>query len=210
MVTMGGEWNWEAFQRHLPTHVLLQIAAIKCPVPSFANDSIGWKLRVDHQFSVKSAYEDEMWGSIIGRSKWFAQMTATARNSARAQVVRNSNAPASGAAPPCWQPPDLGWLKFNVDGARNTVDGSSACGGVLRDHHGTWIIGFTKYVGRCSVVEAELWGIASGMEVAWSLNCRRLVVESDSAEALAKVARRDNFEGQLTLLRSAVENGDGR
>ncbi|KAK8628401.1 hypothetical protein V6N13_064108 [Hibiscus sabdariffa] len=39
---------------------------------------------------------------------------------------------------------------------------------------------------QADVVEAELWGIATGIELAWLLGCRHLIVESDS------VARRNN------------------
>ncbi|KAK8713068.1 hypothetical protein V6N13_148295 [Hibiscus sabdariffa] len=81
------------------------------------------------------------------------------------------------------------------------IDGSSACGGVLRSHQGAWITGFTKYIGRCSVLEAELWGIASGLELAWSLDCRRLVVESNSAKALKTIARGVCNASQITLIR---------
>ncbi|KAK8681556.1 hypothetical protein V6N13_053958 [Hibiscus sabdariffa] len=56
MVNMYGDWNWNVFQHHLPTHVLLRIAAIKGPMPSIPTDSIEWKLRDGHRFSIKSAY----------------------------------------------------------------------------------------------------------------------------------------------------------
>ncbi|XP_039043050.1 histidine kinase CKI1-like [Hibiscus syriacus] len=34
-----------------------------------------------------------------------------------------------------------------------------ACGGALRDHLGEWVFGFSKSIGRCSVLDTELWGI---------------------------------------------------
>ncbi|KAK8713067.1 hypothetical protein V6N13_148294 [Hibiscus sabdariffa] len=119
MVTMEGEWNWNAFQRHLPTHVLLRIAIIKSPMPSFATDSIGWKLHDDQQFSVKSAYEflcrtilsnddPEEWGSVVSRSKWFAHMSAGVRNNPLVQIARSLASTATNTAVTGWQPPDEG------------------------------------------------------------------------------------------------------
>ncbi|KAK8626555.1 hypothetical protein V6N13_134196 [Hibiscus sabdariffa] len=47
--------------------------------------------------------------------------------------------------------------------------------------------GFMVFIGRCLVVEAELWGITTGMDLAWRLGCRQLIIESDSSEALRMV-----------------------
>jgi hypothetical protein len=41
-----------------------------------------------------------------------------------------------------WEPPPAGTLKFNVDGAHCRRSGFSACGGLLRDAHGSLIQGF--------------------------------------------------------------------
>ncbi|KAL4274025.1 hypothetical protein GQ457_13G019690 [Hibiscus cannabinus] len=99
-----------------------------------------------------------------------------------------------------WKPPDEGWIKVNVDGAQNNIDRVSTCGGVLCSHQGTWITGFTKFIGRCSVLEAELWGIFIGLEVAWSMECQHLVVDSDSADALKAINQGICRNGQIALL----------
>ncbi|KAK4252788.1 hypothetical protein QN277_014330 [Acacia crassicarpa] len=44
---------------------------------------------------------------------------------------------------PSWQLPPLDWLKANVDGAVSTSNNKAGCGGVLRDHYGKWIKGFS-------------------------------------------------------------------
>ncbi|KAK8556659.1 hypothetical protein V6N12_003056 [Hibiscus sabdariffa] len=83
-----------------------------------------------------------------------------------------------------WKPPDEGWIKANVDGARNNIDEKSACGGMLLNHQGIWVTGFTKFIGRYSVLEAKLWEIATGLEVAWTMKCRHRVVESSALKAI--------------------------
>ncbi|KAK8691024.1 hypothetical protein V6N13_074545 [Hibiscus sabdariffa] len=221
MVTTSGEWNWSAFQRHLPWHILLRIAALKGPVPSFPVDSIGWGLREDHHFSLKSAYECpaakvvwialimpekldnflsipfrdwialnlssssafahdmsdwdlghvESWGSVIMRSKWLASVSASTTSDPRLQRSWQADATGSHTAWISWQPPDEGWIKANVDGARSNISGVSTCGGVLRDHHG----------------------------------CRQLLIASDSSDALKAISRGGGDKGRIAILRYILE-----
>ncbi|KAL4369184.1 hypothetical protein GQ457_05G026390 [Hibiscus cannabinus] len=56
----------------------------------------------------------------------------------------------------------LRWWKVNMDSSRLPRSGSSACGGVIRDCNGRWICRFTKAIGQCSILEAELWGVHLG------------------------------------------------
>ncbi|KAK9031798.1 hypothetical protein V6N11_056086 [Hibiscus sabdariffa] len=58
-----------------------------------------------------------------------------------------------------WSRPPPGWIKGNVDASVDTANGLAAIGGVIRDEHGDWIVGFTRHVGRCSVLLAELWAL---------------------------------------------------
>ncbi|MBA0806066.1 hypothetical protein Gohar_005538 [Gossypium harknessii] len=51
------------------------------------------------------------------------------------------------------------WVHLFIDGVVVNDNGHVSTGGVIRYHHGNWILGFTRYLGRCSVFEAELWGI---------------------------------------------------
>ncbi|KAK8697169.1 hypothetical protein V6N13_113321 [Hibiscus sabdariffa] len=60
MVDAKGEWRWELLQHRLPTSILLRLAAIKLPMSFFPADSIGWRLRSDGRFSVKTAYQVRM------------------------------------------------------------------------------------------------------------------------------------------------------
>ncbi|KAK8568721.1 hypothetical protein V6N12_007264 [Hibiscus sabdariffa] len=51
----------------------------------------------------------------------------------------------------------VGWLNS---------DSRAACGGVLRDHNESWLLGFAKFVGVCTAEEAKLWGIYTGLLLA--------------------------------------------
>ncbi|KAK8974618.1 hypothetical protein V6N11_045184 [Hibiscus sabdariffa] len=60
--------------------------------------------------------------------------------------------------PTTWFPPAQGCFKMNSDGSKGIEDGMAKYGGLIRDVVGSWVIGFAKAIGVCSVVEAELWG----------------------------------------------------
>ncbi|KAK8596999.1 hypothetical protein V6N12_065476 [Hibiscus sabdariffa] len=75
-----------------------------------------------------------------------------------------------------------GWVKCNVDATLHTASGQATIGGLIMDEHGVWIVGFTRAVGRCSVLIAELWSLHDMLARAWSFGFRRLVVETDSLE----------------------------
>jgi len=42
-----------------------------------------------------------------------------------------------------WLPPQVGWVKLNIDGASRRGM-QTGCGGIIRDSDGNWICGFTK------------------------------------------------------------------
>ncbi|KAK9029762.1 hypothetical protein V6N11_026864 [Hibiscus sabdariffa] len=57
-------------------------------------------------------------------------------------------------------------------------------GGVLRDDCGEWVFGFSRKVGRCSVLLAELWAIHDMLQHVWTLGPRKVLIESDNVEAI--------------------------
>ncbi|KAK9013943.1 hypothetical protein V6N11_005118 [Hibiscus sabdariffa] len=96
-----------------------------------------------------------------------------------------------------WRRPPEEWCKLNCDEAVVTSSGYSTCGGVIRNAAGDWLIGFSRKLGICSVIESELWGIYEGLLVAWSLGLVRLIVEVDSSNAINLI--RQYKEGQAAL-----------
>ncbi|KAE8721091.1 Elongation factor family protein isoform 1 [Hibiscus syriacus] len=63
-----------------------------------------------------------------------------------------------------WKRPPEGWLKINSDGARDMRTGRASCGGIIRNHEGAWMMGFTKFVGA-----VEHWDIMFGA-VVWNIH----------------------------------------
>ncbi|MBA0770922.1 hypothetical protein Gotri_019470, partial [Gossypium trilobum] len=53
----------------------------------------------------------------------------------------------------------LDLICFNTDGSIKIEDDFAAAGGIVRDSNGKWIFGFCRYLGCCTALDAELWGI---------------------------------------------------
>ena len=52
---------------------------------------------------------------------------------------------------------------------------------LIRDSLGSWIKGFAvSSTGLCTSVKAELWAVVTGLELAWPVVLRRLILEMDS------------------------------
>ncbi|KAL4295689.1 hypothetical protein GQ457_12G025480 [Hibiscus cannabinus] len=62
-----------------------------------------------------------------------------------------------------WEAPPFQWCKLNVDGACDSATGRASCGGAIRSDLGQWLMGFSRHLGLCSSLEAELWGIFEGL-----------------------------------------------
>ncbi|MBA0610447.1 hypothetical protein Godav_011296 [Gossypium davidsonii] len=80
---------------------------------------------------------------------------------------------------------DFGWVKINSDEATAESGNWSAVGGVLRDSHGNWLVGFCRFLGRGFAITAELWGILHDLEIAWQKEYTKVIIESDNKSAVA-------------------------
>ncbi|KAL5774170.1 hypothetical protein ACOSP7_011727 [Xanthoceras sorbifolium] len=75
-------------------------------------------------------------------------------------------------------------LKVNVDGSRRCDTGVISAGGVIRNSEKVWLAGFAVKKGVGSVLCAEFWGILEGLTLAWNLGYLKVIVESDSRDAV--------------------------
>ncbi|KAL4331797.1 hypothetical protein GQ457_07G021730 [Hibiscus cannabinus] len=101
-----------------------------------------------------------------------------------------------------WSKPPIGWHNLNSDGALDSRDGVASCGGLIRDDGGAWIVGFSKRIGICLILEAELWGIYEGLLAAWSIGSQYLLVESECLEAINLIKNRSTSDGVLSMIHS--------
>ncbi|PKI41703.1 hypothetical protein CRG98_037905 [Punica granatum] len=90
-----------------------------------------------------------------------------------------------------WVKPLEDFMKLNTDGAVRGSQGVARAGGILRNSSVGWIIGFMQSLGVSTVMVAELWGVLTGLELAWNVGCRRLILEIDSMVVLTLISRQD-------------------
>ena len=89
-----------------------------------------------------------------------------------------------------WERPGMNWVKINTDGARNIMNGEASAAGIARDQDGRMIFGFQSYLGKVSILEAELMGIQLGLQEALEHRLENVIIESDSKVSLMLVQKR--------------------
>ncbi|KAJ1412309.1 Ribonuclease H-like superfamily, partial [Sesbania bispinosa] len=83
-----------------------------------------------------------------------------------------------------WEPPPSGWVKVNSDGAFSHTCSIGACGGVVRDDWGHFMVGFAQNLRYCSILETELWGILRSLRIVHQRGWRKVIVEADSSQVV--------------------------
>ncbi|KAG8478486.1 hypothetical protein CXB51_028213 [Gossypium anomalum] len=85
------------------------------------------------------------------------------------------------------EPTSKDWIYLNANGAVSRTSGRAAAGGVIRDSAGNWIMGYNRFLGNCSIFDAELWGILDGLKL---IQCRghdNVIIHSDSLEVVKAI-----------------------
>ncbi|XVF66406.1 hypothetical protein PTKIN_Ptkin10aG0033000 [Pterospermum kingtungense] len=72
--------------------------------------------------------------------------------------------------------PLVGWCKMNTDGASRLSSLQAGGGGVLSDHKGEWMMGFSSNIGPYEATTRWLlsYGLIEGLEMAWRIGCRKM------------------------------------
>lgn len=84
-----------------------------------------------------------------------------------------------------WSPPPESWVKINTDGSYVKSANVGAAGGLIRDHEGNWLCGFTAHLHDVSSsLEAELKGVKIGLVSALSSGFLDVELESDCLAAV--------------------------
>ena len=92
--------------------------------------------------------------------------------------------PSKICIPVAWQKPPLGWAKLNTDGSALGNPGRAGGGGVIRDHLGHWIKGYSRAMGTTNSFTAELWALRDGLIIAKDLGLCNLIVELDASSVV--------------------------
>ncbi|KAL2471635.1 RNase H domain-containing protein [Abeliophyllum distichum] len=111
------------------------------------------------------------------------------------QATRKLSVPVSVT----WRKPRDGWIKLNTHGALK--DCGQAAGGVTQNQLGEVAWGFYEYYGKCSILEAKLKAVETGLRLCWQSNFNKVWVEVDSKAAMLLCIQKDKgpWEVQYTL-----------
>ncbi|KAK8523329.1 hypothetical protein V6N12_047853 [Hibiscus sabdariffa] len=149
------------------------------PIPNW----IKWNLQNPSYFATVQDDWDIKFGAILW-NLWSQRIVAEVGHAASLSSIGGRMVPDQRSKSIIWRPPEPNKVKLNVDGAHRMRDGVASCGGVIRDSNGTWIADFSKYIGKCSALEAEFWAVFEGLQCAWQLGYRRILVESDNTDVV--------------------------
>ncbi|KAH1032557.1 hypothetical protein J1N35_044731 [Gossypium stocksii] len=110
----------------------------------------------------------------------------------------------------CWQdswiPNCDPLLNFIPSSANLNLDCSlsdliAAAGGCVKDYKGEWIIGFARYLGNCSVLEVELWGILDGLNFMVDRCFKKVLIQTDSIEVINAIMEDTRGISNSTIIR---------
>ncbi|KAH1067026.1 hypothetical protein J1N35_032013 [Gossypium stocksii] len=79
--------------------------------------------------------------------------------------------------------------------------GLATAGGVVRDKEGQWIMGFHRFLGKCSVFNAELWGILEGLKLIRRLGYDHVIIHSNSLEVVKSILGSSSIASNSLLIR---------
>ncbi|WMV31024.1 hypothetical protein MTR67_024409 [Solanum verrucosum] len=80
--------------------------------------------------------------------------------------------------------PPNGTFKLNTDDSFLSTTEGGGIGGVIRDHKGYWIVGFSKHTFGHNDVMVEMEALLEGLNLAVNLNLNPIEIEIDFAEIL--------------------------
>ncbi|KAK8998649.1 hypothetical protein V6N11_084036 [Hibiscus sabdariffa] len=131
---------------------------------------------------------------LVEESKFFLEQIKLAN--VRSTITSLAAKPASQSVV-SWCCPPSTWVKINVDGVVNPSTNAAALEGVCRSDSGEWIFCFSRRIGCCSILNAELWAIFYGLQYAWQHGYRRVIIESNCREAVCCVTKGDMAQTTL-------------
>ncbi|MBA0560534.1 hypothetical protein Golob_017423 [Gossypium lobatum] len=92
-------------------------------------------------------------------------------------------------------------FSLNTGGAVNSVSGFFAAGGVIHDGKGNWVLGYNRFLGKCSVAIVELWGILDDLLILQNQGYNEVAIHSDNLEIVIGISNSILEESSSNLIR---------
>ncbi|KAH1054919.1 hypothetical protein J1N35_032984 [Gossypium stocksii] len=92
-------------------------------------------------------------------------------------------------------------IYLNIDGAVHLDSGFATAGGIVCDKEGNWIIGFHRFLGKCSVFDAELCGILDGLELVQRRGYDQVIIFFDCLQVVKAILGSSSTTSNSALIR---------
>ncbi|KAE8668538.1 hypothetical protein F3Y22_tig00112293pilonHSYRG00090 [Hibiscus syriacus] len=171
LVLNNEDWNTSPLNQLLNEDIVKLLMAIPPLRDDMGTDQPVWRGSDNGICTVKAAFNE-----LNSTQAWANSIKANQSTNHPSTSVHNRRQR--------WQPPRVGMVKLNTDGALDTKTGNARGGGVFRDKEGQWLGGFNRNIGRCSAFHVELWVLLDGLTLAWDRGIRDIKVELDNKEAV--------------------------
>lgn len=89
----------------------------------------------------------------------------------------------------------MGWFTLNSDGAAKGCPGLAGEGGIVRDHRGFFQTAYSIKLGVCTAFRAEIRAVAYGIDCAWRIGIRKLIVQIDSLSGILALKSMEPYGG---------------
>lgn len=83
-----------------------------------------------------------------------------------------------------WVSPPTGTLKLNTDGCWYASNGKAGFGGIFRNEHGGWVLGYYGKMVAQSSLATEIWSIYRGLTIILGKGLNNIYIETDSQTAV--------------------------
>ncbi|XP_039021872.1 uncharacterized protein LOC120154120 [Hibiscus syriacus] len=93
-----------------------------------------------------------------------------------------------------------GWCCINTDAAIDPTTNEGTVGCVIRSADGGWLMGFNKVVGISNPLQAELWGILTGIKLARSFGLNSILIQTDNTQAALLINDREAQRSPFPLV----------
>ncbi|MBA0585625.1 hypothetical protein Gorai_016393 [Gossypium raimondii] len=173
MVIKNGDWNLDFFCLWLSEDIIHQIVGVPPPQPNSDVERIRTGLGSDTASGTCGHNYDSVI-HVVKASLYWAKQYVSLSGSQGIKISRSDFVPVSSNC----------WVYLNTDGSVKYVDMFATGGGLLRDHNGTWIVGFTRYLGNCEVIDSELWGVLDGLQITLDRSFRKVIIRTNNLEAV--------------------------
>ncbi|KAH1038673.1 hypothetical protein J1N35_040416 [Gossypium stocksii] len=90
---------------------------------------------------------------------------------------------------------------LNTDGAIHSVFSFSAAGGAICNSKGEWIVGYNRFLGKCSVATTELWGLLDGLLILQKQGYNEVIISSDNLENVISISGNKWGDSSNALIR---------